>query len=944
MFDWLKKDSNDAGVGQDFVHVIPPLDDIKSALNEAIAGKYSKLDEIIKNIPNYKDQFVVLETESFMNFYKQQLHLVLTGSYLYNMFFPYNLNQEKLVHEYRISELVLLAIAANDQLTEKHHEVLFSEENLSLILLLIGGKQYISEFIKRFPELYQEQKLKEKTILSNEKTIGFFSVIAANKYQELLEAVLTQDALGDLKLELQKAQEDPLYGMLEVASLMENQVFIEKVLEFIERGDDGNSSENDLLKSSFITLLATTISQESTSIAGYLCEKCTENKDPAIQEIYKTAISDNKIIEKINKQILLNIHRAEGKRQQKQQKIYETILKTALRVGNMELVTTLLNEIENKSQLLADYEIEIKPQLFITKNLLRDSLNAILEHDEGGTLFEKRMFAKMDDCVKTIYDEVYNNRRTLDLIQKADTTLNRVQKVTGSHSPEENTMTKEIKPNTESYAQSRSSSTDSISNDSGVGEIVGSDNSAEGQPSLTDDESQNVESGKSATVNQQSSSRMPESNDQKPVKQVYFSSDSKLALAKEITPRSTYNEGLGAQQLNQDGETPGHKFQVKDSLYGKLQAKHTDGTYYESAKSGATARADLSRNGITINGVEIPVGNIKELYNIYDKNPQDSLITIATIIFTLAFQDVKERIPATEVPVDSIIQELVTNYHQSGYWSFIPVEIGTILGEIGLELLTDKYKSSISCTDSNCVNIKFEFLGDMRCVLKKVSTKLCELNCTLEFNLKSDGELVSYEDVKISFDASKELEVRYIEVPRDKPEADASEVPKIKVVSLIPEIRKYLSIGVLPEIFTSNEPADVLHNGEVVFSYDKERNQRSKGSTIKNENADKGTVGQHSQSQSKKTYRNTLFTTAIATFTVALTATAADSVFTAIYHETMPIKLVETVGTYSLGIALIAAFCFAVTAIIYCCTKPLNSLENNNIEKQVNNVQSEARS
>ncbi|VVC31259.1 Hypothetical protein CINCED_3A001297, partial [Cinara cedri] len=122
MFGWLKKDSNDTGVGQDFVHVISPLDDIKSALNEAIAGKYSKLDEVVKNIANYKDQFVVLETESFMNFYKQQLHLVLTGSYLYNIFFPYNLNQEKLVHKYRISELVLLAIAANDQLAEKYHE------------------------------------------------------------------------------------------------------------------------------------------------------------------------------------------------------------------------------------------------------------------------------------------------------------------------------------------------------------------------------------------------------------------------------------------------------------------------------------------------------------------------------------------------------------------------------------------------------------------------------------------------------------------------------------------------------------------------------------------------------------------------------------------------------------------------------------------------------
>ncbi|VVC46454.1 Ankyrin repeat-containing domain, partial [Cinara cedri] len=518
MFGWLKKDSNDTGVGQDFVHVISPLDDIKSALNEAIAGKYSKLDEVVKNIANYKDQFVVLETESFMNFYKQQLHLVLTGSYLYNIFFPYNLNQEKLVHKYRISELVLLAIAANDQLAEKYHEVLFAEENLSLLPLLIGGKQYISEFIKRFSELYQEQKLKEKTItVSSGKTIGFFSVIAANKYQELLKAVLTPDALGDLKLELQKAQEDPLYGVLELAALMENQVFIEKVLESIEQDISNKSSKDNesgedelLLKRSFITLLATAVSQEHNSIVTYLCEKCTKNEDSVIQEAYKETLSDDKIIKQINKQILRNINGAGKGRRSKEQKMYDTILQTALCVNNMEFVAKILDSIESKPQISTIDEDG--------RDFLRNSLNTILEHAEGRTLIKKRMSAKPDGNVKKIYTEVYNNRKALDPTQKTDTTVSMEQDATELNFQGKHTMTKERKNPTAQEELPLSDDKDDSGIDSGSATAsiqslsrasgsTGSDTSLRGGV-LTDDESQDEES-----------------KDQKPVKQVHFPSD-----------------------------------------------------------------------------------------------------------------------------------------------------------------------------------------------------------------------------------------------------------------------------------------------------------------------------------------------------------------------------------------------------------------------------------
>jgi len=904
---------------------LTPISDIENILNKAIIGDYSELDDIVRSSQkNDKNRFVILNSENFKNFCSQWLKLEIESrsdhQYIYsNILSHYNRN-EQFEYKYYRSELLLLAIAANDQLAERYHKGLFAEKNLSLLPLLVGGKWYVSEFIERFPELYQEQKLKEKTILSNEQTIGFFSVIAANKYQELLKAVLTPDALDDLKLELQKAQEDPLYGVLEMAVLMENQVFIEKVLESIEQDISNKSSKDNesgedelLLKRSFITLLATAVSQEHNSIVTYLCEKCTKNEDSVIQEAYKETLSDDKIIKQINKQILRNINGAGKGRRSKEQKMYDTILQTALCVNNMEFVAKILDSIESKPQISTIDEDG--------RDFLRNSLNTILEHAEGRTLIEKRMSAKTDGDVKEIYTEVYNNRKALDPTQKTDTTVSMEQDATELNFQGKHTMTKERKNPTAQEELPLSDDKDDSGIDSGSATAsiqslsrasgsTGSDTSLRGGV-LTDDESQDEES-----------------KDQKPVKQVHFQNDSQTVLVKEITPHSTSNEELGAPQLNQD-ETPG--LSIADCLHAKLQAQNEKGEYYEDAKSGETTCLDLLRsNNITINNIPIPIRKIQEWY---DNKKNKNYREIATSIFTEAFQYAAQEARETKIPTSiptSIRQELVINYNQSGYFAFIFTQVMSILKKFNLMLFENVHKSSINCTDSNCVSIKFDYLGYIA-PSNDGGKKLCELNSILEFNLESDGELVSYEDVKISLDASKELEVRYVEVPRDKPEADAPEAPK--VVSLIPEIRKYLSSGVLPELFTSNEPVDVLHNGEVIFSYDKESNQRSKRSTIKNENADQGIVG---QSKSKKTYRNVLFTTAIATFTVALTATAAASVFTAVYHETMPIKLVEAVGTYSLGIALIAACCLAVTAIIYCCTKPSNSLDNNNVEGRSN--------
>ncbi|VVC31279.1 Hypothetical protein CINCED_3A009318, partial [Cinara cedri] len=167
---------------------LTPISDIENILNKAIVGDYSELDDIVRSSQkNDKNRFVILNSENFKNFCSQWLKLEIESrsdhQYIYsNILSHYNRN-EQFEYKYYRSELLLLAIAANDQLAERYHKGLFAEKNLSLLPLLVGGKWYVSEFIERFPELYQEQKLKEKTILSNEQTIGFFSVIAANKYQ-----------------------------------------------------------------------------------------------------------------------------------------------------------------------------------------------------------------------------------------------------------------------------------------------------------------------------------------------------------------------------------------------------------------------------------------------------------------------------------------------------------------------------------------------------------------------------------------------------------------------------------------------------------------------------------------------------------------------------------------------------------------------------------------
>lgn len=236
-----------------------------------------------------------------------------------------------------------MAIAANDKLVEQYQDFLFAEENLSLLPLLVGGQKYIEAFIEKFhgtDGVYGRLKGQAIQLVEPNK-IDFFSATALRKEQELLNAVFVEYVLRDFGQVLKTSKPDPLYGVLETASLIKNEEFITIVLDAFERYINEltkKSSTEELLKKSFATLLETAISQEHISVIEYLCKRYTNSADHAIYDVYKQAFTDDKVITILRQQILKNI----GARGRKE--IYDLILKTALDAGNIAFIEHLCKE------------------------------------------------------------------------------------------------------------------------------------------------------------------------------------------------------------------------------------------------------------------------------------------------------------------------------------------------------------------------------------------------------------------------------------------------------------------------------------------------------------------------------------------------------------------------------------------------------------------------
>ncbi|WP_353285313.1 lipase family protein [Wolbachia endosymbiont (group A) of Beris morrisii] len=353
-------------------------------LNNAIEyNNYEELDTIVRSIEDYDGQPVKLDNENLKDFCLNQLNLDLRSRsdhpHIYsNVLSQYKFNQEEFKYDYSVKELVLLAIAANDKLVEQHQVFLFAEENLSLLPLLVGNEQYVKAFIEKFCDMenpYELYKnLKNQTIQLEGGQIGFFSVIALRQEQNLLSSVLIEYVLKDLEQVLQTSSFDPLYGVLETASLAKNKDFMKIVLDSLERCID-DQTKKDLLKKCIVTFLETAISQEHDLIVEYLCRERIKKKGPIIQEVYKEAFADEKIIEQIKNQVLKNIDSADNERKKKKQEIYDLVLQAASYTGSTGFIIKVLDLIKNDPKFSND----IDKQTFLQKSLVTILDNVIRE-------------------------------------------------------------------------------------------------------------------------------------------------------------------------------------------------------------------------------------------------------------------------------------------------------------------------------------------------------------------------------------------------------------------------------------------------------------------------------------------------------------------------------------------------------------------------------------
>ncbi|WP_265029896.1 host RNA manipulator TomO [Wolbachia endosymbiont (group A) of Philonthus cognatus] len=334
--------------------------EIINILNQAIQeDNCEELDKVVQNIEDYEGRSITLDNENLKDFCSNQLNLELqNGSnhqHIYsNVLSQYKFDQEGFKYDYSVKELVLLAIAANDKLVEQYQDFLFAEENLSLLPLLVGNQKYIEAFIEKFhgnDGVYGRLKGQAIQLVEPNK-IDFFSATALRKEQELLNAVFVEYVLRDFGQVLKTSKPDPLYGVLETASLIKNEEFITIVLDAFERyinEPTKKASTEELLKKSFVTLLETAISQEHTSVIEYLCKRYTNSADHAIYDVYEQAFADDKVITILGQQILKNI----GARGRKE--IYDLILKTALDAGNIAFIEHLCEKCAKCSNDVIGY-------------------------------------------------------------------------------------------------------------------------------------------------------------------------------------------------------------------------------------------------------------------------------------------------------------------------------------------------------------------------------------------------------------------------------------------------------------------------------------------------------------------------------------------------------------------------------------------------------------
>ncbi|MFT4314038.1 MAG: hypothetical protein AB3P11_02870 [Wolbachia pipientis] len=171
---------------------------------------------------------------------------------------------------------------------------------------------------------------------------------------------------------------------------------------------------------------------------------------------------------------------------------------------------------------------------------------------------------------------------------------------------------------------------------------------------------------------------------------------------------------------------------------------------------------DLGRShNLTINEKEVPNGLIEKLYSkhkdliLEDENGRKNYSPFLKQIFIKIFE-----YAGAEVPSDSIMEELITNYHQEGYNHFLFLHILKALSPFGLLVLDSNIiiTYSMDCRDSNCLKLNFS----MDCIKVRSSDLVNDIKTpgfysSVEFKLKSKGRSITYEDGKVLINIPKEL-------------------------------------------------------------------------------------------------------------------------------------------------------------------------------------------
>ncbi|WP_353281101.1 hypothetical protein [Wolbachia endosymbiont (group B) of Horisme vitalbata] len=177
---------------------------------------------------------------------------------------------------------------------------------------------------------------------------------------------------------------------------------------------------------------------------------------------------------------------------------------------------------------------------------------------------------------------------------------------------------------------------------------------------------------------------------------------------------------------------------------------------------GYNTYIDLGRShNLTINEKEVPNELIEKLYSkhkdliLEDENGRKNYSPFLKQIFIKIFE-----YAGAEVPSDSIMEELITNYHQEGYNHFLFLHILKALSPFGLLVLDSNIiiTYSMDCRDSNCLKLNFS----MDCIKVRSSDLVNDIKTpgfysSVEFKLKCKGRNVTYEDGKVLINIPKEL-------------------------------------------------------------------------------------------------------------------------------------------------------------------------------------------